>query len=109
VTCEAEKASGVPGAAPAALRRALQGACCALALLGGDFAHAAAPDTGFANFAFASELGSGIYEVDGRTLQVYQLQPSFVSLVAMTIPERITRPTTNSRTRTCCRLEPMSA
>jgi hypothetical protein len=60
------------------LRRALQGAACALALLGMDAAHAAQPaDTGFANFAFASELGSGIYEVDGRTLQVYQLQPSY--------------------------------
>ena len=78
MTCEEKKASGVPRAAPAALRRALQGACCALVLLGAHIARAAAPaDTGFANFAFASELGSGIYEVDGRTLQVYQLQPSY--------------------------------
>lgn len=30
-------------------------------------------DTGFANYAFASELGSGIYEIDGRTIEVYQL------------------------------------
>lgn len=33
-------------------------------------------DTRFANYAFASELGSGIYEISGRTIQVYQLQPS---------------------------------
>jgi hypothetical protein len=33
-------------------------------------------DTGFANFAFASELGSGLYEVQGHTVQVYQLKPS---------------------------------
>lgn len=30
-------------------------------------------DTGFANYAFASELGSGIYEIDDRTIEVYQL------------------------------------
>jgi hypothetical protein len=34
-------------------------------------------DTGFANYAFASELGSGIYAVDGRTIQVYQLPFSY--------------------------------
>src|SRR6185437_4510164 len=34
-------------------------------------------------------------------------RPSFVSLLAMTIPESTTRPSTNSRTRTCCRLVPM--
>ena len=38
---------------------------------------AAATDTRIANYAFASELGSGIYEVGGRTIQVYQLQPSY--------------------------------
>jgi hypothetical protein len=73
-----KKASGIPRGASAVLRRALQGASCALVLLGIARARAAGPaDTGFANFAFASELGSGIYEVDGRTLQVYQLQPSY--------------------------------
>jgi len=30
-------------------------------------------ETGFADFAFASELGSGIYSIGGRTIQVYQL------------------------------------
>ena len=35
------------------------------------------PDTRFANYAFASELGSGVYELGGRTLQVYQLQPGY--------------------------------
>jgi len=34
-------------------------------------------DTRFANYAFASELGSGIYEISGRTIQVYQLLPSY--------------------------------
>lgn len=33
-------------------------------------------DTRFANYAFASELGSGVYESGGRTLQVYQFRPS---------------------------------
>jgi len=28
-------------------------------------------ETGFANFAFATETGSGIYDIDGRTIQVY--------------------------------------
>jgi len=36
-----------------------------------------ATDTGFANFAFATELGSGIYTVGGRTIQVYQIPLSF--------------------------------
>ena len=34
-------------------------------------------DTQFANYAFASELGSGVYESAGRTLQVYQFLPSY--------------------------------
>lgn len=34
-------------------------------------------DTQFANYAFASELGSGIYEIDGRTISVYTLQPGY--------------------------------
>jgi len=29
------------------------------------------------NYAFASELGSGIYSIDGRTIQVYQIPVSF--------------------------------
>jgi hypothetical protein len=33
-------------------------------------------DTTYSNFAFASELGSGIYEISGSTIQVYQLSPS---------------------------------
>ncbi len=40
--------------------------------LGGACA-ASTADTQFANFAFASELGSGIYSIGGTTLQVYQL------------------------------------
>jgi hypothetical protein len=36
-------------------------------------AQTATEQTGFADFAFASELGSGIYSIDGRTIQVYQL------------------------------------
>lgn len=34
-------------------------------------------DAGFANFAFATELGTGIYAVGGRTIQVYQIPLSF--------------------------------
>jgi hypothetical protein len=35
------------------------------------------PDTGFANFAFATELGSGVYGIAGQTIQVYQIPLSF--------------------------------
>ncbi|MBS0365230.1 MAG: hypothetical protein JSR67_05310 [Proteobacteria bacterium] len=52
-----------------------------LALLPSGALHAAAQptaaDTQLVNYAFASELGSGIYEIDGRTLQVYQLEPGY--------------------------------
>ena len=34
-------------------------------------------DTQFANYAFASELGSGVYESNGHTLQVYQFLPTY--------------------------------
>ena len=53
---------------------------CGLALLRAGAAGAAtatAADTQFANYAFASELGSGIYELSGRTITVYQLQPGY--------------------------------
>ena len=53
----------------------------ALLRIGTPCAAATAPttttDTRFANYAFASELGSGIYEISGRTIQVYQLQPRY--------------------------------
>jgi len=56
---------------------------CGLMVMSGDLAAAAgtsgaagAADTQFANYAFASELGSGIYAVSGRTIQVYQLTPA---------------------------------
>ncbi|MBV8495159.1 MAG: hypothetical protein JO361_00095 [Gammaproteobacteria bacterium] len=47
------------------------GIACAAAAAGGG------SDTRFANYAFASELGSGIYEISGRTVQVYQFLPSY--------------------------------
>lgn len=34
-------------------------------------------DTGYANYAFASELGSGVYEINGSTIQVYQVEPGY--------------------------------
>jgi hypothetical protein len=34
-------------------------------------------DTRLADYAFASELGSGIYQVAGRAIQVYQLRASY--------------------------------
>ncbi len=52
----------------------------ALLRTGSSFAATAAPtsaDTGIADYAFASELGSGVYEIDGRTIQVYQFRPSY--------------------------------
>ena len=49
---------------------------CAAAALGAGSAHGADTDLSYANFAFASELGSGIYELHGHTLQVYTVQPS---------------------------------
>jgi hypothetical protein len=49
---------------------------CAAALLGATSARGATTDTTYANFAFASELGSGIYRNGGDTLQVYQLLPT---------------------------------
>jgi hypothetical protein len=68
VTRERKKASGARCGALA---------CLLVMLARGGACLADSSDTGFANFAFASELGSGIYEVDGRTLQVYQLHPSY--------------------------------
>jgi hypothetical protein len=37
----------------------------------------AGADTGYANYAFASELGSGVYEINGSTIQVYQIEPGY--------------------------------
>ena len=71
VTREEEKSSGSCGARPGSWR------CAGLALAALISAAASAQTTpeqsGFADFAFASELGSGIYSIDGRTIQVYQL------------------------------------
>lgn len=58
------------------MRSLLATALCAALLPGGALAPAS-PDTRFANYAFASELGSGVYELGGRALQVYQLQPAY--------------------------------
>lgn len=52
---------------------------CALALVRTVCAATSpAPDTQFANFAFASELGSGVYEMSGTTIQVYRLPVSYI-------------------------------
>ena len=65
------------------MRKFLGIGLCAWALLRGGIvcaAAAAAPssaDTGYANFAFASEIGSGVYEIDGSTIQVYRVTPSY--------------------------------
>jgi hypothetical protein len=34
-------------------------------------------DTQFANYAFASELGSGVYAIDGRTITIYTVPASY--------------------------------
>ena len=62
--------------------RALTGLAGALALLGVVATTAAAvtpaaEDTGYANYAFASELGSGVYEINGSVIQVYQVRPGY--------------------------------
>jgi len=35
-------------------------------------------DTKLANFAFASEIGSGVYEISGSTITVYTFQPGYI-------------------------------
>src|SRR5215472_2581036 len=52
---------------------------CAL-VLPAEATEPAAPggsDVPFASYAFASEFGSGIYDIGGRTIQIYQLPLSF--------------------------------
>jgi hypothetical protein len=52
---------------------------CAVAFLGAQACVAATQrgaDTTYANYAFASELGSGVYEVNGSIIQVYGFTPS---------------------------------
>jgi len=57
---------------------------CALALMRAGSTGAADPstygtaDTEYANFAFASEIGSGVYEISGSTITVYTFQPGYV-------------------------------
>jgi hypothetical protein len=49
---------------------------CAGAALAASVCNAAAPDTTYSNYAFASELGSGVYQINGNTIQVYQFSPT---------------------------------
>lgn len=55
------------------MTRRLVATLVAILTVHGAGAQSEPPQTGFADFAFASELGSGIYSIDGRTIQVYQL------------------------------------
>jgi len=64
--------------------RALTGTwLCALALMRAASAGAATPvpygsaDTQYANFAFASEIGSGVYEISGSVITVYTFEPYY--------------------------------
>jgi hypothetical protein len=51
---------------------------CALTVLrAGPTCAAGTTDTRLTSYEFASELGSGIYQIAGRTIQVYQLRPSY--------------------------------
>lgn len=59
-------ASRGPGPLIALLAIALSPAAHAQSLLSGD-------EQNVANFAFATQLGSGVYSVSGRTLQIYRL------------------------------------
>ncbi|HTT02707.1 MAG TPA: hypothetical protein VMG11_11540 [Steroidobacteraceae bacterium] len=63
---------------------AMLGLACALSAAtargAGSTAPAPTPNSGdisLTNYAFASELGSGIYEIDGRTIQIYSLPVGF--------------------------------
>lgn len=38
---------------------------------------ASGADTGYANYGFASELGTGVYEINGSTIQVYGFTPGY--------------------------------
>ena len=57
---------------------------CALALLRAACTCAAGPvtygsaDTQYANFAFASEIGSGVYEISGSVITVYTFEPGYI-------------------------------
>jgi hypothetical protein len=56
------------------------GALCALAgpgSAGAASSAAGAADTQYANFAFASEIGSGVYEISGSSITVYTFQPGY--------------------------------
>ncbi len=56
---------------------------CALALMRAASTCAAPPvphgsaDTQYANFAFASEIGSGVYEISGSVITVYTFEPGY--------------------------------
>ncbi len=58
-------------------------ALCALALMRGASTSAATPatygnaDTQYANFAFANEIGSGVYEISGSVITVYTFAPYY--------------------------------
>jgi hypothetical protein len=60
-------------------RGSLLACACALAAAGPQQALAAQPqpltegEAQLAHFAFASQLGSGVYSISGRTIQIYRL------------------------------------
>ena len=62
---------------------------CALALIRAASTSAATPvtygsaDTQYANFAFASEIGSGVYEISGTVITVYTFEPYYTLRSAM--------------------------
>ena len=62
---------------------------CALALIRAASTSAATPvtygsaDTQYANFAFASEIGSGVYEISGSVITVYTFEPYYTLRSAM--------------------------
>jgi len=55
---------------------------CALVRAGDSCAASPAPygsaDTEYANFAFASEIGSGVYEISGSVITVYTFEPGYI-------------------------------
>jgi hypothetical protein len=64
-------------------RASIAAGLCALVLAHAGSASAASPaatgaaDTQYANFAFASEIGSGVYEISGSSITVYTFEPGY--------------------------------
>jgi hypothetical protein len=71
------RARRIPGTVVRRHALALLCALLALPVDGAEPPPAGGSDVPFASYAFANEFGSGIYDIGGRTIQIYQLPLSF--------------------------------